>query len=187
MFMMRHLATSNLSYGTSFELACQSYLLHSHAISLSRRGGKNDRGIDLAGYLSSSSTSPMVRVHAQCKALNTPIAPAHIREFHGMLRNTRSRSLSDASSTTLLGLYCSASGYSRAALDLALLLDDDDSQVQEQQAPPVVLLDFVFLPDKHQVKRVGLWANRPARRLQGVSDLFASPNTERRKASAPET
>lgn len=158
MLTARHLATrtSNHSYGTSFEHACQSYFLSSHALALSRSGGKNDRGIDLAGYLPSPLST---RVHAQCKALNTPVGPAHVREFGGMLRSTRAKS----DDRPLLGLYCSASGYSLKALEAAL------RALQE----PAVLCDFVFLADKAEVRRVGVWANATARRLDGVEDLFA--------------
>lgn len=126
---------SNTSRGTLFEIACQK-ALSAHNFELLRIGGRNDKGIDLAGWWYSSSPSAdasRLRVHVQCKTLREPVSPAHIREFEGML----TRSKAPSSSTPLVGLFCSTSGFSSMA----------KRQVLNNADQPIMLLTF-SIPDR---------------------------------------
>ena len=125
--------------GLLYERACLDFLLGSlapHNISdLLHRGGKGDKGIDFTGWLH-ANRSPRLRLIGQCKYFARRLGPAPIREFDSVLRSAFHRDA--VSSHALLGIICSAAGYSDEAI---LLANNPDAQ-------PLLLLHLAPTPSK---------------------------------------
>ncbi|GAA5890161.1 hypothetical protein JCM16303_004216 [Sporobolomyces ruberrimus] len=109
-------STSHL--GTAFELLTLDLLTsHPYYMDLVRVGGANDKGVDLRGRWNPSSlgTRPLrsLDVIIQCKAERTPLRPAIIREFEGVLQNQ----FHQRNTTSTLGILVSLNGFSKQTIN----------------------------------------------------------------------
>lgn len=76
--------TSSTYIGTYYEYLCQATLSRL-SLTLTRTGGRSDRGIDLIGYWTLPSHPHPLPVLVQCKALKSKAGPNLIRELEGAL------------------------------------------------------------------------------------------------------
>ena len=94
--------------GTNYELLCLRVLRHL-GFSLTRTGGKSDKGIDLLGIwkppVPPSASSPL-RVVVQCKAYAGQVYPALIRELEGAVAGAPGEWRSDDT----IGVLCAPKG-----------------------------------------------------------------------------
>ncbi|GAA6023466.1 hypothetical protein JCM11491_000586 [Sporobolomyces phaffii] len=95
---------STWELGTAYELATLNLLASApYSMRLLRVGGANDRGVDLRG----TSHQGRFDVVVQCKATQSRLGPAAVREFEAVLHRERSRPL---------GIVASLAGFSNETL-----------------------------------------------------------------------
>ncbi|KAL8711991.1 MAG: hypothetical protein Q9220_003687 [cf. Caloplaca sp. 1 TL-2023] len=75
--------TSTVYIGTHYEYLCQSTLSRL-SFTLTRTGGRSDRGIDLQGHWTLPSLPTPLPILVQCKALKTKTSPEVVRELEGI-------------------------------------------------------------------------------------------------------
>ena len=110
-----HSTSSTVQVGTTYEQLCLR-VLSRLSFSLTRTGGKSDKGIDLLGLwrppVPSPSNSPL-RVVTQCKAYTGQVYPALIRELEGTVGGAPGEWRKEDT----IGVLCAAKGATSGVRD----------------------------------------------------------------------
>ena len=105
---------STVHVGTSYEHLCLQ-VLRRLGFSLTRTGGKSDKGIDLRGVWKPPrpSSTPALQVVVQCKAYTGRVDPAWVRELEGAVAGAPGVWQNDAT----VGVLCAPKGATEGIRD----------------------------------------------------------------------
>ncbi|KAL9025420.1 MAG: hypothetical protein Q9196_005758, partial [Gyalolechia fulgens] len=108
--------TSSLYVGTYYEYLCLA-TLRRLSFTLTRTGGRSDRGIDLLGHWHLPSIPEPLRVLVQCKAQNSSLTPSLVRELAGIYAGAPAGWRNDGADGKTVAMLCGKKAATAGARD----------------------------------------------------------------------